>query len=66
MISERKGTEKIALDDNDNLTSQEGINKAMVVAGVIIMSSGVKPENRIWIELSSIENSSKSSNINDL
>ena len=66
MISERKGTEKTALDDNDSSTSEEGIHKGVVVAEVIIMSSGVKPENRNWIELSSTENDSKSSNINDL
>ena len=46
MISERKGIEKTALDDNDSSTSEEGIHKAVVVAEVIIMSSGVKPENR--------------------
>ena len=46
MIRERKGTEKTALDDNDSSTSEEGIHKAVVVAEVIIMSSGVKPENR--------------------
>ena len=45
MISERKGTEKTALDDNDSSTS-EGIHKAVLVAEVIIMSSGVKPKNR--------------------
>ena len=61
-----KEQKKPALDDNDSSTSEEGIHKAVVVAEVIIMSSGVKPGNRNWIELSSTENGSKSSNINDL
>ena len=66
MISERKGTEKTAWDDNDSSTSEEGIHKAVVVSEIIIMSSRVKSENRNWIELSSTENRSKLSNINDL
>jgi hypothetical protein len=46
MISERKRTEKAALDDNDSSTSEEGIHKGVVVAEIMIMSSEVKPENR--------------------
>ena len=46
MISERKGTEKTAVDVNGSSTSEEGIHKAVVVTEVIIMSSRVNPENR--------------------
>ena len=60
MISGRTGTEKTALDDNDSSTSEEGIHKVVVVAEVIIMSSGVKTRiqklnrvifNREWFKV---------------